>query len=156
MGRVAGSYGVRGWVKVAPGGGVAQTLAAAREWWIDGEPYAVAAAKLHGASVLAQLDGIVSREQALKLKGARIAVERAALTDPGAGHYYLADLLGLEVRNEQGEILGTVKQWLSNGAQDVMEVVAGSRTRLIPWVSAIVKEVDLGARRIVVDWSADW
>src|SRR5919201_677252 len=135
MGRVAGSYGVRGWVKVAPAGGVAQSLAAAREWWIDGEPYAVAAAKLHGASV---------------------ALERAALTDPGEGHYYLAGLLGLEVRNEQGEVLGTVKQWLSNGAQDVMELVAGSRTRLIPWVSAIVKEVDLGAGRVVVDWSADW
>ena len=34
MGRVAGSYGVRGWLKVIPGGGVVQALAAAREWWI--------------------------------------------------------------------------------------------------------------------------
>lgn len=155
MGRVAGSYGVRGWIKVAPGGGVAQTLVDARQWWISGEPYAVAAAKLHGASVLAQLDGIETREQALRLKGARVAVERAALADPGEGHYYLADLIGLEVRNEQGERLGTVKQWLSNGAQDVMEVV-DSRTRLIPWVSAVVKEVDLTAGRVVVAWGADW
>src|SRR5437762_7413591 len=155
MGRVAGSYGVRGWVKVAPGRGVAQSLAAAREWWIGGEPYRVASAKLHSASVVAQLDGILSREQALKLKGARVAVERAVLADPGEGHYYLADLVGLQVHNEQGELLGTVQQWLSNGAQDVMEV-AGSRTRLIPWVSAVVKEVDLGAGRIVVDWSAEW
>jgi 16S rRNA processing protein RimM len=159
MGRVAGSYGVRGWIKVAPGGGVAQTLVDAREWWIGGEPYAVAAAKLHSASVLAQLDGIVSREQALKLKGARVAVERAALPDPGEGHYYLADLIGMEVRNEQGERLGAVKQWLSNGAQDVMEVTApgpNGATRLIPWVSAVVKQVDLAARRIVVDWAAEW
>jgi len=37
----------------------------------------------------------------------------------------------------------------------VMEV-AGSRTRLIPWVSVVVKEVDLAGRRIVVDWGADW
>jgi len=155
MGRVAGAYGVRGWIKVAPGGGVAQTLAAAPEWWIGGEAYRVAAAKLHGASVVAQLDGVVSREQALKLKGARVALERAALADPGEGHYYLADLVGLEVHNEQGERLGTVKQWFSSGSQDMMEV-AGSRTRLIPWVSAVVKEVDLGSGRIVVDWGADW
>jgi len=155
MGRVAGSYGVRGWIKVAPGGGVAQTLAAAREWWIGGEPYAIAAAKLHGASVVAKLDGVETREQAMGLKGARVSIERAALADPGEGHYYLADLIGLEVRNEQGEVLGTVQQWLSSGAQDVMEV-AGSRTRLIPWVSAIVKQVDLAAGRFVVDWSADW
>jgi len=155
MGRVAAAYGVRGWIKVAPGGGVAQTLAGVREWWIGDELHLVAAAKLHSASVVAKLDGIETREQAMRLKGARVAIERAALVDPGEGHYYLADLVGLEVRNEQDEVLGTVKQWLSNGAQDVMEV-AGSRTRLIPWASAIVKEVDLGAGRIVVDWQMDW
>ena len=155
MGRVAGAYGVRGWIKVAPGGGVAQTLAGVGEWWIGERAYPVSEAKAHGAAVVAKLAGIDNREQALRLKGVRVAIERAALADPGEGHYYLADLIGLEVRNEQGERLGTVKQWLSNGAQDVMEVT-GSRTRLIPWVSAIVKEVDLGAGRIVVDWSADW
>jgi ribosomal 30S subunit maturation factor RimM len=42
---------------------------------------------------------------------------------------------------------------LSNGAQDVMQLAGG---RLIPWVGAIVKEVDLEAKRIVVDWGADW
>ena len=159
MGRVAGSYGVRGWIEVAPGGGVAQTLVQAREWWIGGEPYAVAEAKLHGATVLARLAGIETREQAMRLKGVRVALERAALGEPAEGHYVLADLLGLEVRNEQGEVLGTVRNWLSNGAQDVMEVAgAGPQgaTRLIPWVGAIVKQVDLAGRRIVVDWGADW
>lgn len=159
MGRVAGSYGVRGWVKVAPGGGVAQTLAAAREWWVAQHAYAVTEAKQHGASLVAKLEGIETREQALKLKGARVAVERAALADPGEGHYYLADLLGLEVRNEADELLGTVKRWFSNGAQDVMEVAGpGPKggTRLIPWVRAVVKEVDLARRRIVVDWGAEW
>ena len=112
-----------------------------REWWIGDELHLVAAAKLHSASVVAKLDGIETREQAMRLKGARVAIERAALVDPGEGHYYLADLIGLEVRNEQDEVLGTVKQWLSNGAQDVMEV-AGSRTRLIPWASAIVKDAN--------------
>ena len=50
MGRVAGSYGVRGWIKVAPGGGVLKTLAEAKEWWIGGAPYAVAEARVHSAS----------------------------------------------------------------------------------------------------------
>jgi 16S rRNA processing protein RimM len=155
MGRVAGSYGVRGWLKVIPGGGVAQTLAGAQEWWIGERAYRVAEARPHSATVVAKLDGIDNREQALELKGARVSMARDALPEPGAGHYYLADLVGLEVLNEQGERLGAVKQWLTNGAQDVMEV-AGSRTRLIPWVSVVVKEVDLAGRRIVVDWGADW
>ena len=57
--------------------------------------------------------------------------------------------------NQQGERLGAVRQWISNGAQDVMEV-AGERTRLIPWVSAIVKRVDLERGQVVVEWSAEW
>jgi 16S rRNA processing protein RimM len=155
MGRVAGSYGVRGWVKVAPGGGVLETLAGASEWWIGGAPYRVAEARVHSASVVARLEGIESREQALKLKGAAVEVERAALPEAGSGHYYLADLVGLEVWNAQDERLGTVKDWISNGAQDVMQV-EGERRYLIPWVAAIVKQVDLEAKRVVVDWQADW
>ncbi len=152
MGRVAGSYGVRGWIKVAPGGGVLQTLPVIKEWWIGDAVYAVAEAKVHGATVVARLEGISSREQALKLKGAEVQVERSALPDAGAGHYYLADLVGLEVVNEQGQALGSVEGWITNGAQDVMQV----KGRLIPWVAAIVKEVDLEAKRIRVDWQADW
>src|SRR5437660_12550063 len=143
MGRVAAAYGVRGWIKVAPGGGVAQTLAGVREWWIGDELHLVAAAKLHSASVVAKLDGIETREQAMRLKGARVAIERAALVDPAEGPYYFADLIGLEVRNEQDEVLGTVKQWLSNGAQDVREV-AGSRTGPIPWPGGTGNGVDSG------------
>lgn len=155
MGRVAGSYGLRGWIKVAPSGGVAQALAGVNEWWIGESAYRVAEAKLHSSSVVAKLDGIDNREQALGLKGARVSIAREALPKVGAGHYYLADLVGLEVLNEQGQRLGAVKQWITNGAQDVMEL-AGERTRLIPWVSAVVKEVDLAGGRIVVDWGAEW
>ena len=44
----------------------------------------------------------------------------------------------------------------SSGAQDVMELAGASGPRLLPWVSAVVKRVDLEARRIEVDWGADW
>ena len=155
MGRVAGSYGVRGWIKVAPGGGVAASLAAASEWWIGERSYQVTEARIHSSTVVAKLGGIETREQALELKGEQVSMARDALPEPGAGHYYLVDLVGLEVLNEQGEHLGTVKQWLTNGAQDVMEL-AGERERLIPWVSAVVKEVDLAGRRIVVAWGSEW
>jgi len=160
MGRVAAAYGVRGWIKVAPGGGVAQTLAASAQWWIGEHAYALAEARQHGRSVVAKLEGIDSREQVDEAWAALgdldlaqdFVVTELAVHDLANGEWRE---VGLEVRNEQDEVLGTVKQWLSNGAQDVMEV-AGSRTRLIPWASAIVKEVDLGAGRIVVDWQVDW
>jgi 16S rRNA processing protein RimM len=155
MGRVAGSYGVRGWVKVAPQKGVAETLVAAKEWWLGDKACRVVEAKVHSATVVAKLAGIESREQALVLKGREVSVARAALPEAGEGHYYLADLVGLEVRNMQGVAFGVVRQWLTNGPQDVMEV-AGDRIRLMPWVAAVVKAVDLEAGRIEVEWEADW
>jgi len=155
MGRVADSYGVRGWLKVAPDAGVAQDLVAAKQWWIGAEAFSVSAAKVHGATVLGKLHGIENPEQARALKGKLVAVRREALPEPGEGRYYLADLVGLEVVNESGAPLGVVSRTYSNGAQDVIEVT-GERTRLIPWVAAVVKGVDLAARRIEVEWGADW
>ena len=155
MGRVAGSYGVRGWVKVAPDSGAEEALAGAKEWWIGADAFQVTEAKVHSATVVGKLAGIESREQALALKGLSVALRREALPDPGEGRYYLADLVGLEVVNEQGEQLGVVKRTYSSGAQDVIEV-AGDRTRLIPWVAAVVKEVNLSKKQIHVEWGADW
>ncbi len=155
LGRVAGSYGVRGWVKVAPHKGVAEALVAAKEWWLGDKAWQVDEARVHSATVVAKLAGVETREQALALKGGRIEVARSTLPNADDGRYYLADLVGLEVVNQQGEKLGVVRQWLTNGPQDVMEL-AGERVRLIPWVPTVVVQVDLGVKRIEVDWGADW
>ena len=152
MGRVAGSYGVRGWIRVeAP----EAALAGCRTWWIGGASYPVEQVKEHSGTLLAQLRGLGSREAALKLKGSKVFVPREALPKAAEGHYYLADLVGLEVVNERGEALGVVKRWMFNGAQDVMEV-AGDRTHLVPWIPAVVRKVDLQQKRIEVEWGADW
>jgi len=152
MGRVLGPWGVRGWIKVqAP----QQALAACRKWSIGGAEYPVEQVKEHSGTLLAKLAGLESREAALKLKGSTVYVRREAMPAPDEGHYYLADLVGLEVVNAQGIALGEVKRWLFNGAQDVMEV-QGEKTRLVPWIPAVVQAVDLENRQIRVDWGADW
>jgi len=152
MGRVAGSYGVRGWIKVqAP----QQALSRCTRWSTGGSEFPVEQVKEHSGTLLAKLAGLESREAALKLKGSTVYVRRESLPAPEAGHYYLADLVGLEVVNEKGVVLGVVKRWLFNGAQDVMEV-GGDRTRLIPWIESVVRQVDLGKRQVQVEWGADW
>ncbi len=153
MGRVAGSYGVRGWIKVQR---PEAALPACRKWWIGGTEYTVEEARAHSGTLLAKLAGIGSREAALKLKGATVSVRRAALPEAGEGHYYLADLVGLEVVNGSGVALGIVKRMFTNGAQDVMEVAGNGKTRLLPWVPSVVKTVDLLLKQVHVEWDADW
>jgi 16S rRNA processing protein RimM len=153
LGRVADAYGVRGWIKVEADSGA---LAACPSWWIGGAERAVEATKAHSGRLLAKLSGIASREQALALKGKAVAVARESLPHPGEGRYYTADLVGLEVVNAQGLVLGVVKEMFSNGAHEVMELSGDKRERLLPFVPAVVKRVDLEGRRIEVDWGADW
>jgi 16S rRNA processing protein RimM len=153
LGRAAGAHGVRGWMKVA---GNRALLAGLPTWWLDGQEQRIERTRMHSAWLLAKLAGIETPEQAQALKGKAIAAPRAALPQPEDGTYYWADLVGLEVVNTQGLALGVVKGMLSSGAQDVMELQTEKRTRLLPWVRAVVKRVDLEAGRIEVDWEADW
>jgi 16S rRNA processing protein RimM len=153
MGRVAGSYGVRGWIRVDEAQAALPQCAA---WWIGGTQYPVEQVKQHSGTLLAKLAGMESREAARKLKGSTVYVRREVMPAPEPGHYYLADLVGLEVVNEQGVVLGTVKRWMFNGAQDVMEVAGDGKVRLLPWIPEVVKKVDLLEKQIDVTWGADW
>jgi len=149
-GRVAGSYGVRGWLRVVVD--EPQLLAMAPVWWIGGVARTVQESRPHSGTLLAKLDGIESPEQAQKFKGRAVEIPRP---EAGEGRYFWDDLVGLEVVNAQGEILGVVKRMFSNGAHDVMEL-QGERERLLPWVPPVVKKVDLQGKRIDVEWQADW
>ena len=78
------------------------------------------------------------------------------LPEPEEGSYYWSDLIGLQLVNAGGEVLGEVKEMFSNGAQDVIDVidVAGGVKRLVPWTAVL--RVDIAARRIEVEWQKDW
>jgi len=117
--------------------------------------FEVAEGQGHGGNVVAKLHGIDDPEQAREWVGAEIVVERERLPKAGADEFYWTDLEGLEVRTTAGIALGRVDHLLATGANDVL-VVRGAAERLIPFVvGAVVKQVDLAAGRIVVDWSPD-
>jgi 16S rRNA processing protein RimM len=60
-------------------------------------------------------------------------------------------LVGLDVVTTAGEAVGTVSEVLHLPAQDVLSVTSGDREILVPFVSAVVPQVDIDARRIVID-----
>ena len=160
MGRIAGPYGVKGWIKVQPYTEFPENLCDYARWWVRRDNAAreleVLDSALHGATVVAQLAGIDSREAAALLKGSEIAVPREALPAAEEGEHYWADLIGLEVVNVQGEVLGKVSGHFSNGAHDVMRVERDGAEQLLPYVEAVIRKVDMPGRRITVDWGADW
>lgn len=160
VGRVAGAHGIKGWIKVYSYTEPRENIARFDSWVLERDrerrELKVEATASQGRSVLVKLRGIDDRGAAQALVGADIAVPRAALPPCGAGEYYWADLEGLSVRNEAGEWLGRVDHLVATGAHDVL-VLDGDGSKLIPFVvGETVKEVDLGAGVLVVNWDASF
>lgn len=159
MGRVAAPFAVNGWVKVQVFTERPDGLLAYPRWWLsrDGgwQQAEVAEAAVHGRAVIARLKGCEDRIAAAALRGRDVAVPRSALPIRGAGEYYWTDLEGLRVRTLADEDLGRVTGLIETGASPVL-VVRGERERLIPFVDAVVKSVDLMRGEVAVDWGADW
>ena len=116
--------------------------------------------KEHSDSVVARADGVEDRSAAEALKGCRIFIPRSSFPTAADDEYYWVDLLGLDVFNREGVALGQVKDLMSTGPQTVLVVVAEEEgkpvERMIPFVAAYVDKVDLQARRMDVDWQADY
>jgi 16S rRNA processing protein RimM len=159
MGRIAAPFGVKGWVKVQPLTEQARNLLDYPVWWVerDGEwqRHEVAAAKVQLNAVVAQLAGCEDREAAAAFRGRSIAVPRSELPPTQAGEHYWADLIGLVVVNGQSQELGRITGILQTGANDVL-VVEGERERLIPFIAGVVREVDMPAGAVRVEWDPDY
>jgi 16S rRNA processing protein RimM len=102
-----------------------------------------------------RLSGVATREEAEALKGVRLYAPRARLPALPDDEFYHADLIGLEVRDAGGALLGRVRAVQNYGAGDFLEVLGGPRPLLLPFTRLAVPTVDLAARRIVADPPAE-
>lgn len=158
LGHVSGVHGVRGWVKIHSLTEPREAIFEYQPWLLGDAHEAVRISEgiKHGNRLIAHIEGVDDREAAEELVNRSIAVRREQLPQADAGEYYWTDLVGLEVRLQDGRVLGTVDRLVATGANDVL-VVAGDRERLVPFVTGqYVKSVDLEHGVIVVDWDPDF
>lgn len=160
LGRIVGSHGVRGEVRIESWTDPPEAILSYRPWLLSDARGERELTEFKGSpaarGVIARLPGIDDRDQAQSLKGTEISVKRSQLPAPAPGEYYWVDLEGLAVRTVEGVDLGQVEKVLPTGSNDVL-VVRGERERLLPFVlGQFVKSVDLDARLIVVDWDPDF
>lgn len=170
LGQIGAAYGIKGWVKInshtQPQEGIFDYdgwyIKSGREW----RPVKVAASRQHGKGLIAQLDGCDDRNAAELLRNAEIAVESSQLPELAEGEYYWSQLEGLSVitGNEAGNdiLLGKVSHLMATGSNDVLVVRSckdsiDKRERLLPLVMEhVVKQIDLEAGQIRVDWDPDF
>jgi len=112
------------------------------ELLVNGEPAHVTVSRRVGGGRRAiKLDRPVGR-------GAELTVARAELAPLPADTYYVADLVGLEVLDEQGQLIGVVRDIHPGPANDALELDTGL---LLPLVEECIREVDLERRRVFLN-----
>lgn len=97
------------------------------------------------------LEGIVDRTAAEALRGAMVEAD-VDLTDTSGEEYHDLALVGLAVKHVEGTVLGQVREVLHLPGQDVLAVERPDGGEvLVPFVRALVPEVDLGSGHLLVD-----
>lgn len=160
MGRIVGTHGLRGGVKVAPEADDAEGFTPLSDVWVGPAPEAVrrfgvvqvqAQPSRHGLTVLLRLGGVETREEAQRLRGLYVFAAEADLPPLEDDAFYFHDLVGLEAVTEAGQALGVVTAVLEMPAQPVLAIRRPGGTEvLVPAVAELVTDIDLEARRLVI------
>lgn len=151
VGTVGRAHGLRGQVTVRPRtDSVGLRFAPGAVVWAAGRELTVSGHGLQQGRLVVSFAGIADRSAAEALRG--LDLEAEVDTGPvGADEYHDTTLVGLAVVSPDGAALGEVVGVQHHPAQDLLVVRTPAGERLVPFVEALVPEVDPAAGRVVVD-----
>ena len=165
LGQLVGVWGVKGWLKLHSYTRNRADIAQYTTWYLQeprkkGEPVAINVlnCREQGQGIVAQLEGVDDRDQAMAMNGQKIFVKQEDLPELPAGEYYWQQLIGLEVVNDDGRI-GVVASILETGANDVLVIEQADKDQadvLIPYTDHAVLNVDLEQGVMTVDWDPSY
>jgi len=156
VGRIVKPQGIKGEVKVHPFAedperfhDLSQVLLGDEEGPSD--TVTVSACRVQGDSVYLRFEGIYDRNQAERLRGLYIWIERAQAVPLAEDTYYLSDLIGCAVADETGRTYGTIAEVIQTGGNDVYVVRSEEGGDiLIPALKSIISLVDIEDCRVTV------
>ncbi len=152
IGKIVAPHGVRGDIRILP-------LTEKPEQFLDldylllsdGRKLTIKSARFHKRMLLVSTEEVHNMNEAELLRDKEVLINAEDLPELEEGQFYVADLIGLPVYDEQGEQIGTFKDSLSTGSNDVYVIaVPGKKDILLPALKLYVKEINLAEKRIVV------
>ena len=151
IGRVGAAHGIHGDLRIIPLTDFPERFSALREVMVGDELLHVAHVKPQGKNFLMRFREYTVREDAQRLTGRLLTVARAEAAPLDEGEYYVFDIVGLTVYDEEDNELGSVENVLRTGSNDVYAVRSeDGRELLIPAMRAVVQSIDLPGGRMTV------
>jgi 16S rRNA processing protein RimM len=161
IGRIVAPHGVRGDVRIVPLTDFPQRFYDLKTVYLDNETHVVEVefVRPHQQFFLVKFAGYNCMNSADTLRGKFLKVRRDQLVSLPEGHYYIFDIIGLQVFTEAGELLGEVTDVLETGSNDVytVEQKGVSKTPLlIPALKEVVKKIDTENKQMIVRLQEEW
>ena len=152
VGRITRAHGVTGEVAVLVISEVPGRFAdGATVWLEDGRTLTIESSRPHKDRLLVRFDGVGDREQAEALQGALLVVPESTSPELPDGSWWDHRIVGCALQTDTGRSLGTVRDVIHTGANDVWAAVDDEGTEtLIPVLQDVIVDVDMDGKRIVV------
>lgn len=152
IGKVGAAHGIHGEMRIIPLTDFTERFASMKEVMVGDELLHIESCKYHKQYVLMKFREYPVREDAMRLTGKLLTVDRSEAAPLAEGEYYTFDIIGLTVYDVKGKELGRVENVLRTGSNDVYQArrLDGGEL-LIPALKAVVKEIDIAGGRMVID-----
>ena len=148
-GRIVNTHGVQGEVKIEVWLDSPRFFKSFKRLVLDsGEELKVLGAKTHKGFVITRLEGADDVNAAMRLKGKTVSVRREDAALP-KGAFFLQDILGAKVVDENGAEIGTLVDVMETPASNIY-VIKGESEHLVPAVPEFIKKTDADAGIVTV------
>lgn len=152
IGTIITPHGVRGDVRILPQTDFPERFLDMESCYIDGKTYHFTSARFHKQFILATFEEVKDRNEAELLARKEVQVTRDELVELPEGRYYIFDIVGLPVYDQEEHYLGEVSEVLQPGANDVYVVSKdGEPDLLLPVIDDVIISIDLEAKKMVVN-----
>ncbi|MDO5022983.1 MAG: ribosome maturation factor RimM [Eubacteriales bacterium] len=114
-------------------------------------PVRILKSRVQGGFAYLQLEGVLDRNAAEKLRDTVLYIDRSKAEPLPDGRYYIADIIGCDIVTQDGDIIGTIKDVIQPGANDVFIVETKKEQILVPVLSKLIINWSIPENKIVVD-----
>ena len=152
FGKIVNTHGLKGEVKVYSYTDNDSRILKLKKVYIDNIEYKVQSMKKYKSMFIMKLEGIDIIEDTSKIMN-KMCFRQVEKNESNADEgYFIKDLIGIEVLNEQGSVLGTLKEVFQTGANDVYEIVdENNKSIYIPAIEKVVKSIDIKSKKMIVE-----
>lgn len=139
-GKIVNTHGVRGEVKIQVWLDSPEFLRSFKTVYIERRAVKMLSARTHKGFVIAALEGVEDVNAAMCLKNKTVFIDRNDADLP-AGAYFLQDIIGAKVVDENGTEIGILSDILETPASDIY-IVKGETEHMIPAVPEFILSAD--------------